>query len=99
DRKGSHDALRDVRKQYRRSRQLPPDSNVEDFPVYLTQASTFNDHGVNQLFFSLSNKLATMQPEGHWELTDSIKNNLVSTKKQTIVPVERQNYLSEIVKT
>ncbi|PIU00863.1 MAG: methylmalonyl-CoA mutase [Bdellovibrionales bacterium CG10_big_fil_rev_8_21_14_0_10_45_34] len=99
DRKGSQDALRDVRKQYRRSRQLPPDADGEGYPVFLTQASNFNDQGVNQLFFALSDKLAEYDPSKEWGLSSAIRQNLASTKKQTIIPPERQNYLSEIVKS
>ncbi|MFN0164650.1 MAG: cobalamin-dependent protein, partial [Burkholderiales bacterium] len=45
DRKGAADALRDVRKQYQRNRELFGKS-PEDMPVYGTMASRFNDDGV-----------------------------------------------------
>ena len=51
DRRGAQDALRDVTKQYKRSRKIF-DSEVK-VPVFLTQASQFNDGGVNQLFFAI----------------------------------------------
>jgi methylmalonyl-CoA mutase len=49
DRKGAADALRDVRKQYQRNRELfkqPPD----EMPVYGTIAARFNDDGVTALY-------------------------------------------------
>ena len=49
ERRGSEDALRDVRKQYQRSHQLfdVPDDKL---PVFGTIASQFNDPGTNVLF-------------------------------------------------
>lgn len=103
DRKGSLDALRDVRKQYRRSRkefitmegaQVPD----EELPVYLTQASQFNDEGVNQLFFGISDRVAE-KGLSQYKLTPEKKKELRSTKKQILIPSERKNYLSQIVQT
>src|SRR5213075_767286 len=49
DRKGAQDALRDVRKQYQRNRQVF-NSAPETLPVYGTIASRFNDDGVTALY-------------------------------------------------
>ena len=52
DRKGAQDALRDVRKQYQRNRELfktPPD----EMPVFGTIAARFNDDGVTALYQAL----------------------------------------------
>src|SRR5690606_22182251 len=52
DRRGAEDALRDVRKQWKRNRvafQVPD----EDVPVYPTIASQFNDPGVSWMFANL----------------------------------------------
>ncbi len=60
DRKGAQDALRDVRKQYQRNRELfktPPD----EMPVYGTIAARFNDDGVTALYQALA---AELQPQG-----------------------------------
>src|SRR5450755_2640270 len=57
DRKGAADALRDVRKQYQRNRELfkqPPD----EMPVYGTIAARFNDDGVTALYQALAARLA-----------------------------------------
>ncbi len=58
DRPKALDALRDVRKQYRRCHELfdgPPD---EELPVFGTIASQFHDHGVNALYQGLVRGLA-----------------------------------------
>jgi len=52
DRQGSQDALRDVRKQWKRNR-LAFDLADEDVPVYPTIASQFNDPGVTWMFANL----------------------------------------------
>ncbi len=56
DRKGAADALRDVRKQYQRNRELfaqTPDS----MPVFGTMAARFNDDGVTALYQALTARL------------------------------------------
>src|SRR5437773_3942645 len=56
DRKGAADALRDVRKQYQRNRELfaqAPDA----MPVYGTIAARFNDDGVTALYQALVARL------------------------------------------
>lgn len=94
DRRGSQDALRDVRKQYKRSKKTfnTPD---ESLPIFLTQASQFNDEGLNLLFFAICEKMQTPKIL----LTSEHKNRFVHTQKQVIIPSDRQNYLSEITKT
>ena len=51
ERKGSEDAMRQVQKQYQRSRLLW-DQDIEKMPVYGTIASQFNDKGTNSLICS-----------------------------------------------
>jgi methylmalonyl-CoA mutase len=99
DHRGAEDALRDVRKQYRRSRKLFTDVADSDLPVYLTQASQFNDPGCNRLFMNLLEVL-----KKHPECPPSLKTErrdfkLRSSDRQFIVPPDRQAYLSEIVRT
>src|SRR5204863_2652568 len=52
DRRGAEDALRDVRKQVQRNRQVFS-SPAEEMPVFGTIASRFNDDGVTALYQSL----------------------------------------------
>src|SRR6266852_1529345 len=57
DRKGAEDALRDVRKQVQRNRQVFGTS-AEQMPVYGTIASRFNDDGVTALYHAIAARLA-----------------------------------------
>lgn len=95
DRRGAQDALRDVTKQYKRSRKIfDQETKV---PVFLTQASQFNDGGVNQLFFSIADKLA--EKKALPPVPQAIRDTILSADEQVIIPAERQNYLAEIVST
>lgn len=96
DRRGAADALRDVTKQYKRSRKIF-DEKVA-VPVFLTQASQFNDGGVNKLFFSLADLLESRQT-GRWGVDAKFKSNILSAEEHVIIPADRQNYLAEIVST
>jgi len=95
DRRGSEDALRDVKKQYVRSRKLFHEDQ-SDLPVFLTQASNFNDQGVNRLFSKIIETLKVKDAKRDWTLSKDISDG--ETKK-TIIPPHRQNYLSEISNT
>lgn len=94
DRRGSQDAVRDVSKQYRRSRKIF-DQSIE-VPVFLTQASQFNDRGVNQLFFKLVDHLEAKN-SNEWTLDRGYRASVLSAEEHVIIPSERQNYLAEIV--
>ncbi len=101
DRRGAEDAHRDVIKQYKRSRKLF--NSNEPVPVHLTQASNFNDKGLNELFFSICRTLAEKDTSKAWESRnkdlEKDKSRIRGTDKQTIVPPERQSYLSEVATT
>ncbi|MCB1246230.1 MAG: cobalamin-dependent protein, partial [Acidimicrobiia bacterium] len=62
DRLGADDALRDVRKQYKRNRKVfdLPDDRV---PVYATVASRFNDAGTQRLYESVMGVVAERFPD------------------------------------
>ncbi len=57
DKRGAADALRDVKKQVRRNRQLW-DVDEDELPVFGTIAAQFNDAGTNQLFTALMQTIA-----------------------------------------
>ncbi len=103
DRRGSLDALRDVRKQYRRSRKQFERGTDESLPVFLTQAAQFNDEGCNQVFFHLTDVLAERHKKPasvqqiSWLLTPEYRKQIKGVVRKSIVPPERQNYLAEIV--
>jgi methylmalonyl-CoA mutase len=96
DRRGADDAVRDVRKQVRRNKDIPYDVPDERLPVFATIASRFNDAGVNTLFDALV-KLAD----------DRVGSDLAARRgeelpgarhKVVIVPPGREHYLGEISK-
>ncbi|MGQ0615242.1 MAG: fused isobutyryl-CoA mutase/GTPase IcmF [Planctomycetaceae bacterium] len=96
DRRGAQDALRDVRKQVRRNRDLPFGSKDEELPVIGTIASRFNDDGVNALFLRL---LKVVDEKLHTELSARRAGNL----RQARAPIEilspgRERYLGEIAR-
>jgi methylmalonyl-CoA mutase len=97
DRKGAHDALRDVRKQYQRNRQLFSRS-PEDLPVFGTMASRFNDDGVTALYQAIAPRLAE-----HGLKLAKGRLAAVATKQSTnqtvVVPPQRARYLAEIAET
>jgi methylmalonyl-CoA mutase len=92
DKRGALDALRDVRKQYKRNHNIF-DAKDEEIPVYGTMASQFNDPGMNNLFVALINKIqekTTVDFAAKMEMTSS------QSEKIYIIPPERTRYLSEI---
>ena len=94
DRKGAKDALRDVRKQFRRNRENF-DGLDEDLPVFLTSASRFSDPGVDHLFEWLMTEWTTLTKKD-WKTTPP---PLRITETPTVVPADRIRYLAEIADT
>ncbi|MCF6094075.1 methylmalonyl-CoA mutase family protein [Microaerobacter geothermalis] len=95
ERKGSEDALRDVRKQLKRSRNWfdVPD---EELPVFGTIASQFNDAGTNRLFVALMKKISeTVQVD--WQVDEFSLGG--QSRKSYVIPPEKTHYLREIVQT
>ena len=95
EKKGSEDALRQVQKQYQRSRMLF-EKDPADMPVYGTIASQFNDPGTNALFAALIEKINEKMATD-WE-TSFTKDALVE-KQNVIIPTDRRYYLREISDT
>ncbi|HEX6286028.1 MAG TPA: cobalamin-dependent protein, partial [Acidimicrobiia bacterium] len=56
DKQGAEDALRDVRKQYKRNH-LAFDAGDDELPIHLTVASDFNDPGTNRFYRALMSRL------------------------------------------
>jgi len=93
DKRGSLDALRDVRKQYRRNHGLW-DADEESLPIYGTVASQFNDPGTHHLYRALIERLvaATGAPlESHFAMSPGMGD------KRAVIPPERSRYLAELV--
>jgi methylmalonyl-CoA mutase len=100
EKRGAEDALRDVRKQWRRNHPDQfgvPDS---DLPVFPTIASRFNDPGVNRLFLSLAKALdAESGEQGRWTRRDGAPLTVSPTEFRTrdpLVPASRSRHLADI---
>ncbi len=95
DKRGAEDALRDVRKQWKRNRVAfqTPDADV---PVYPTIASQFNDPGVSWMFANLCRLLREklQLPAGSW--TPALDTTLKEPRATVLIPGSRVRYLAEI---
>jgi methylmalonyl-CoA mutase len=95
DKRGALDALRDVRKQYKRNHNLF-DVKDETIPVFGTMASQFNDPGMNNLFIALMSKIEEktgVRFDAQMELTSE------QSEKVYIIPPDRIRYLAEIAES
>ena len=95
DKRGAEDALRDVRKQWKRNRIAfqTPDADV---PVYPTIASQFNDPGISWMFANLTRLLREKLslPADKW--TPTIDTTLKEPRATVLIPGARVRYLAEI---
>jgi methylmalonyl-CoA mutase len=96
--KGSKDALRDVRKQVRRNRNLFHDVTDEQLPVFGTVASRFNDSGVNGLYAALCDKLSQVA-EPDWSCRIPSEQQAIASDTRDIIAPDRIHYLAEVVHT
>lgn len=92
DKRGALDALRDVKKQYKRNHNLW-DTPDDEIPVYGTIASQFNDPGMNQLYLKLMKVINEKTGAG---LTSTFEISDEMSEKIFIIPPKRTRYLSEI---
>jgi methylmalonyl-CoA mutase len=95
DKRGALDALRDVKKQYKRNHNLW-DTPDEQLPIFGTIASQFNDTGTNQLYKTLISNIA-QRTQSNW--VSQIKLPLGHSEKIYIIPPKRSRYLAEIAET
>lgn len=92
DKRGSLDALRDVKKQYMRNNNLW-DTPQDELPIYGTIASQFNDPGMNTLYKAIMDKLvekADSVLKSSFHISDEM------SEKIFVIPPSRTRYLSEI---
>jgi methylmalonyl-CoA mutase len=93
DKRGSQDALRDVKKQYKRNH-LMFETPDEDLPIFGTIASQFNDPGTNVLYKRIIDTLVERTEVTHLNSTFEVTDEM--SKKIYIIPPERVRYLAEI---
>jgi isobutyryl-CoA mutase len=92
DKRGALDALRDVKKQYKRNHQLWETSD-DELPVFGTIASQFNDPGMNRLYVAIMKTIAQktgIDFHSNFQITNEM------SEKVFIIPPSRTRYLSEI---
>jgi len=100
DKRGALDAIRDVRKQYKRNHQLF-NAKDDDLPVYGTMASQFNDPGMNTLFAAV---MKTIKAKTGVDLLSGAGSGLPvpgeeESEKIYIIPPDRNRYLAEIAES
>jgi len=95
DKRGAEDALRDVRKQWKRNH-VKFQVKDEDVPVYPTIASQFNDPGISWMFVNLCRLLREKLglPEGKW--TPQVDTTVKEPRATVLIPGSRVRYLAEI---
>jgi methylmalonyl-CoA mutase len=107
DKRGSLDALRDVRKQWRRNHNAFAIADGE-VPVHATIASQFNDPGMNQLYEAVMTVLRSRSGTAATPAAGSTDSAPIAAtadrdgapqERRFIIPPDRTRYLAEIVET
>jgi methylmalonyl-CoA mutase len=95
DKRGAQDALRDVKKQYKRNHNKFEVAD-DDLPIFGTIASQFNDPGMNRLYRTIMNLISERTGVA---FESAIETTMDESKKIFIIPPNRTRYLSEISET
>ena len=98
DKRGAEDALRDVKKQWKRNR-TAFNLTDEQIPVYPTIASQFNDPGVTWMFTELCRLLREKLPSlgsAHCDFEPHLDTSIKEPKATVLIPGKRVRYLAEI---
>ncbi|WP_064749973.1 methylmalonyl-CoA mutase family protein [Lysobacter antibioticus] len=104
DKRGAEDALRDVRKQWKRNR-VAFSTRDEDVPVYPTIASQFNDPGISWMFVNLCRLLREKLGLGsgdsglgnsRCDYQPQVDTSLKEPRATVLIPGSRVRYLAEI---
>jgi methylmalonyl-CoA mutase len=92
DKRGALDALRDVKKQYKRNRGMF-EAGDDEVPVFGTIASQFNDRGMTELYNAVITALNT---KAGLVVGDILSTEGTLANKSSVIPGNRIRYLSEI---
>ncbi len=95
DKRGALDAIRDVRRQYKRNHKLF-EIGDDSMPVFGTMASQFNDPGMNSLFTAL---MQTIKAKTGVDFHPNIPRTGKEQDKVYIIPPDRTRYLAEIAES
>jgi methylmalonyl-CoA mutase len=100
EKRGGEDALRDVRKQWRRNHPDQRQLADEQIPVFPTIASRFHDPGVNRLFSAICDWLRRRADAGaRWQGRDwqgPPATAVQTLARESLIPASRSRYLAEI---
>jgi methylmalonyl-CoA mutase len=95
DKKGAQDALRDVRKQWKRNR-VEFGMADEQVPVYPTIASQFNDPGLSWMFVNLCRTISAREGVDAERWQPAIELETHEPLGNVLIPGNRVRYLAEI---
>ncbi|MEZ5076754.1 MAG: methylmalonyl-CoA mutase family protein [Solirubrobacterales bacterium] len=95
DKRGAEDALRDVRKQWRRNH-VAFETADDEVPVYPTIASQFNDPGLTWLFANLCRRLAERAGETGDRFDPGLEPESRQPLGNALIPGSHTRYLAEI---
>jgi methylmalonyl-CoA mutase len=95
DKRGAEDALRDIRKQWKRNH-VAFDVGDDDVPVYPTIASQFNDPGVSWMFAELCRRVADKVGLDPARWSPDIDTSIREPRATAMIPGSRIRYLAEI---
>jgi len=98
DKRGAEDALRDVRKQWKRNR-VAFALKDDELPVYPTIASQFNDPGISWMFVNLCRLLRAKMGDGgsaNCDFAPTLDTRLKEPRATVLIPGARVRYLAEI---
>lgn len=98
EKRGAEDALRDIRKQWRRNHAEFKRSD-EDVPVFATIASQFQNSGVDRLFAELCRLLKNPSGEDPARWRPAHEPNRDPPVGHVLIPQSRERYLAEIAQT
>ncbi len=98
DRPKALDALRDVRKQYRRCHGLFEGPDDAGLPVFGTCAHQFHDHGVNALYQAMVRELER-RFGAPWTLEGTAAEPAGDPRRDPVIPADRVDYLRDIART
>ena len=95
DKRGAEDALRDVRKQWKRNHVAFSVAD-DDVPVYPTIASQFNDPGITWMFSELCRRTAEKAGLDTAKWMPEIDTSVREPRSTAMIPGARIRYLAEI---
>jgi isobutyryl-CoA mutase len=95
DKRGAEDALRDVRKQWRRNH-VAFEAAENEIPVYPTIASQFDDPGLTWMFVNLCRRLGELAGETGDRWDPGLEPTEDKPLANTLIPGARVRYLAEI---